>query len=268
MSYSNQNAVVQYDRLQPVNDRAIEIIKGIEGANFNALIAPQFYMMTMSPNGQINLFIKKAGLLYKMEQKFGNKAVIQSEPVIGEELKAFRDMDGIKDGQRYFVFKSKVFLPGVDHPFVSYGSASEANCRNGRLLEMAETRAINRAMRLATNCGFTSEDEYTEKMTYDEYKEEMKVKSPPPTGEDAVAMKNAFFAKFREAGYDPKDSESVYSFVQQITGKHPKKDKLAVEDYGRLIADLDRRISMMREPMDDEAIDADFFSHEEQPKAA
>lgn len=242
MAYSNQ-AVVRYDQLQPVNEKALEVIKGIEGANFNALVAPQFYMMTMAQNGQVNLFIKKAGLLHKMEQKFGNKAVIQSEPVTGEELKALRDMDGIKDGQRYFVFKAKVFVPGIDHPFTSYGSASEGNCRNGRLLEMAETRAINRAMRLATNCGFTSEDEYTEKMTYEEYKEEMKIKSPPPAGEDALAMKKAFFAKFREAGYDPKNNDSVYEYVQKITGKHPKTDKMTVEDYSSLISSLDRSIS-------------------------
>lgn len=59
------------------------------------------------------------------------------------------------------LFKAKVTLKG-DKQFEAYGDASKENTNRGiasHIIRMAETRAVNRALRFATNIGLCSIDE-------------------------------------------------------------------------------------------------------------
>lgn len=247
--------IVQYDKLQSLDGEAIKTVQSIEGGEFNEALARQFFLMTKSKDGSLNLFIRKAGLLHKLNGKHQGKAVVQAEPVTGEEYERFREMDGIPDGQRYFVFRAKVFIPGIEQPFTSYGSASMSNCRNNRLLEMAETRATNRAIRLATSCGFTSEEEYMEKMTTEEVQEIVKLQSPPATGNEALSLKDIFFEKYRAIYGKPQTREeqkiqgqNIIDFIVKAVGKHPRHLELTREDYVLLIKVLEAMEDTIAEP--------------------
>lgn len=229
---------------QELNQKALAVIQQVDGVNFNEALAKQYYLMTLTPKGEPQIYIKKAGLLHKMEQKFGSDVVYQAEIIRGEEYREYKAMEGLKPEDPYFICRCLIWLKGNDKPFISHGSASRGNCKNGRFLEMAETRAVNRTMRLATNCGFTSQEEMYEPMTEAEMEYASKVQQPPKSGEDAKKWKNAFFDKAKEAGIDLKadKGQQIIDFVQTTIGKHPIKETLTIEDYGTLIQALDEKI--------------------------
>lgn len=229
---------------QELNSKALAVIQQVDGVNFNEALAKQYYLMTTSPKGEPQIYIKKAGLLHKMEQKFGSNVIYQPEIIKGEDYREYKAMQGLKPEEPYFICKCSIWVKGEDKPYFSHGSAWRANCQNGRFLEMAETRAVNRAMRLATNCGFTSQEEVYEPMSEREIEYECKVQQPPKAGDEAKKWKDAFFAKAAEAGINVKvdKGQQVIDFVSVTIGKHPIKETLTIEDYHALIRALDEKI--------------------------
>lgn len=140
--------------LMKVTDENLKAIKSYEGENQNELLLKQFYMQT--PDGQI--FIKKAGVLFKMNQIFGiGKYSAYIEFLTTDELKMIKEMAGIKEGTAFAAFKGVVKIG--EQVYTDIGTASQIECRNGKYIEMASTRALLRAMKLATACGFTSAEE-------------------------------------------------------------------------------------------------------------
>ena len=138
--------------LAKLSEENTALIKSTEGFE-NELLIKQFYCQS----GE-QIFIKKAGLLYKMEQKFKGQYSIETSIVSEDEYIRIRKMLNLKENEPCVVITAKVTTPlGI---YTSYGTAHNKNTFNtAYLLEMAETRAELRAIRKATNCGFTSAEE-------------------------------------------------------------------------------------------------------------
>ena len=115
------------------------------------------YMM----NNKGNVFIKRAGLLYKMNQKYQNNYSMRAVIHTLEEINTIKTMLGISNDQPFVIMKGIIEVDG--QVFQDYGSAHAGNTYNKNyLFEMASTRATNRALRMATECGFTSVEEMHE----------------------------------------------------------------------------------------------------------
>lgn len=140
-------------QLVKLNDENIKAIKALEGEGISDLVK-QFYLQTDS--GQI--FIKKAGVLFKMNQLFGiGKYSAYTEFLTPDEFKAVKEMAGVEDGKAFAAFRGVVKIG--DQVYTDIGTAFDPECRNGKYVEMASTRALLRAMKIATGCGFSSPEE-------------------------------------------------------------------------------------------------------------
>lgn len=144
------------NELQPITDTGkLKELAEQEAVSVN--LAKQFFMK--GPNGEI--FIRRAGLLYKTEKKFKQTGYsVRTEVPSEEEMKRLRMMLGIGEGEPCAIMKGVVTAGG--ETYTDYGTATSRNTNKttvSYLLEMACTRATNRAMRIATVCGFTSAEE-------------------------------------------------------------------------------------------------------------
>jgi hypothetical protein len=150
--------------LQVLSEANIALLQQTEGVA-NKAILQQHYLQSGD-----QIFIKKAGLLNKLEQKFGkNGTSVYSEIPTEKEYEMIRKMTGMKpdDIVPCAIMKGIVEVIKDGQPtgqkYTSFGTATFYNCNNkGVYPEMAETRAILRAARLATNCGWTSLEEVPE----------------------------------------------------------------------------------------------------------
>lgn len=109
---------------------------------------PQEYIILLQGKN----FITHQGLLYMAHQK-GVEAIITE--MIGEPT------------DKFVMMKATVTMP-EGRVFTGYGDASIVNVNamiSKHLPRMAETRAINRALRLATNIGMTSLEELGDNKT-------------------------------------------------------------------------------------------------------
>jgi len=264
MGYESNLALV------PVNDIALETIKQIEGDKFNKLIEKQHYLMReiRDKQGKVigcDLFIKKAGLERKMEQKFGINFRVVLTPVTGEMYEHFKDAEGFKgfaykkkEGEdlkrfAYVVFKAELYLNGGDNPsFTQYATASSENCRHGRYIEMAQTRATNRAYREATNCGFTSVEEINERESYEDFKARQVMTNPPstPSTKELQGKLQGLMEQvqcFRFVNSNGKlvwNTNGIRDFTVKLVGKNitipAEKETITVEEYLILIDEVDR----------------------------
>lgn len=145
--------------LVPINESGIQVLKEME-KDMSVGMMNQFFLQKVNKNGDPELFIKKAGLIWKLEQKYKNKYRVQSKLPDAETYNFMRMMLGVQEGQPCCIMEGLVYLEGHNEPFKAYGTATMSNCFNKNyMLEMAETRAILRAIRLATACGFTAVEE-------------------------------------------------------------------------------------------------------------
>lgn len=226
--------------LMPVNKQALQTIAAIEGEQFNELVARQHYLMAVDKNGNPNLYIRKAGLLRKMEQKYGKNWVVQPSFPSEEEYNRLIKWMGVQEGTPCVIIKAELFVDGKDRPYVSYSHATPENTKNGRLLEMAETRAISRVIKLATNCGFTGVEELEEKLTLEELKEEQGVKEPIQPGPELEAIRQVFKNNCKQAGL--RWGKNVVEFIHQelqrgnrLAGRSFTRPKdlgqLTIQDY-------------------------------------
>lgn len=145
------------NQLKPITDPAkIQTLAETEGIS-NAL-ARQFFMQSASGD----VFIKRPGLLYKTERKFkGIGYSVRVEVPTKDELETLRGMMGIDSSAPHAIMRG-VVETNDGQRYDEYGTATHGNTNSTTreyLLEMACTRATNRAMRVATVSGFTSVDE-------------------------------------------------------------------------------------------------------------
>lgn len=155
--------------MQPINERAYEIIKASEGPNskISMELASQFFVMTVDKKGNPKPIILKAGLIHKMDETFGkNNYEDETDNLAFIDPQAFeaaKKQAGYKEGDLFIMYRSDLYLPGKTRPIRTYGEVNKDNVKgNKHPFALAETRARNRAMRLATKCGFSSLEE-----TYD-----------------------------------------------------------------------------------------------------
>ena len=159
--------------LIPVDEKTAQEIQEMLPADLQeainiALIKQAFLIHVNKKTGEKSLYVRRPGLLIFMEKKFRPRAkyTIRTEIPSQEEEERIRKMMGIKNGDSFVVMKGVVeieYEDGKKETFVDFGTASPQDCYHNRLIEMASTRATNRAMRLATSLGFTSVEELPEK---------------------------------------------------------------------------------------------------------
>ena len=123
-------------------------------------------------------YITSDGLKFLMEQRYGvGKFALQVHVPSQHEFSMFKEMLGGKMDDGYVIMRGEVWIEGIERPFVDYGTAHRQNMRgmvnfDNYPIEMASRRALNRAMRLATNADMCSVDELPDRNgdgTYEEY---------------------------------------------------------------------------------------------------
>jgi len=102
-------------------------------------------------------YIEKAGLLLIAHRRKKNYIeYIQTEPI----------KNSYETNNEYALFKARIKIEGIKEPYISYGSASKKSVKmstlHGHLDHIAETRAINRCLRLITANGYYTPEEMAE----------------------------------------------------------------------------------------------------------
>lgn len=133
-------------------------------ATYDSDIPLQLLSQFFLKNKAGKFFICRAGLLYKMDKKHKDYSCTVSFPAL-EEVQLIRMSLGIPNTKAFVVMKATITLSSGAF-YTDYGTASFENCDNhNHLVEMASTRASNRAMRMACVMGFTSVEEMEETQT-------------------------------------------------------------------------------------------------------
>ncbi len=105
--------------------------------------------------------IKKAGLLFKMNEKYGKgNYSIKPEFPTNEELEMFKKFKIVGENMPCVLMKGVVTIMSTGAQFVDYYCGTQANTFNMRnVFEISATKAILRCLRAATECGFYSQEE-------------------------------------------------------------------------------------------------------------
>ena len=109
---------------------------------------------------QGRVYITKGGLEFLMDKQHPEGWAVQAHLPGQAEYDLIRDMMGTDD--RLIVMRGEVYIHGQDEPFTDWGTATPQNLKGITAnygLEMAATRAKNRAMRAAVRTGLVSSDE-------------------------------------------------------------------------------------------------------------
>ena len=164
--------------LLPVNEQLADKVKEMLPDEFqqslNKTLITQAFNVTYDKEGNPRFYVNRTGLLIFMEKKFRAKKAKYSmwpEFLNPEEEERIRKALRIPDDEPFIAMKGIVeitYPDGTKERFEDIGTASAKDCYHNRLVEMASTRATNRAMRLATSLGFTSVEELPEQ----EFKEQ------------------------------------------------------------------------------------------------
>lgn len=140
--------------LMKLSEANVQMLSEME--NLKVAVIKQFYMQ--NDNGDV--YVKKAGLFTKLEQKFGKgNYSTRVEVPSKEEYDMIRSMTGLPLTEPVAIFKGIVQVG--DQSFVDFAAAHKYNCfgRTTNLIEMGSSRALLRAIRQATNMGFCSVEE-------------------------------------------------------------------------------------------------------------
>ena len=164
--------------LLPVNEQLADKVKEMLPDEFqqslNKTLITQAFNVSYDKEGNPRFYVNRTGLLIFMEKKFrAKKAKYSMWPkfLSPEEEERIRKALRIPDDEPFIAMKGIVeitYPDGTKERFEDIGTASAKDCYHNRLVEMASTRATNRAMRLATSLGFTSVEELPEQ----EFKEQ------------------------------------------------------------------------------------------------
>jgi len=115
-------------------------------------------LIPTSRGGPPRPFILRAGLLWKMDKKYGKYGY----EIVADPIKLAAETEG-----KYATFRGTVTVwneKGNTRSFIDIATATRENApfQRNNLDEMASTRATNRAMRLATAMGLCSVEEREE----------------------------------------------------------------------------------------------------------
>jgi hypothetical protein len=140
--------------LQKLSESNVQMLSEME--NLKAAMIRQMFMQ----NEQGDIYVKKTGLLMKLEQKFGKgNYSTRVEVPSKEEYELIRSMTGLPVNEPVAIFRGVVQVG--NETFVDYAAAHKYNCfgRTTNLVELSGSRALLRAVRQATNMGFCSVEE-------------------------------------------------------------------------------------------------------------
>lgn len=171
--------------LIPVDEKTAEVVKEMLPEDFqsslNKALIAQAFLVTRDKAGLSRFYVNRTGLLVFMDKKFRSKKArysIRAELLSQEEEERLRKSLQISEKEPFVAMKGIVEITYEDETkevFEDVGTASPKDCYHNRLVEMAATRATNRAMRLATSLGFTSVEELPKRENGDNEKNEKRV---------------------------------------------------------------------------------------------
>jgi hypothetical protein len=246
--------------LQTLSDANIALLQQTEGVA-NKAILQQHYLQSGD-----QIFIKKAGLLNKLEQKFGkNGTSVYSEIPTEKEYDMTKKMTGMKldDATPCAIMKGVVEVmkdgKSTGQKYTSFGTATFYNCNNkGVYPEMAETRAILRATRLATNCGWTSLEEVPETEPGAIVTSQV---PPPPTvtitqippisipqrARATKEQRDAYVSLCKDLGFTKDQPGNLNEIVKSVFGKEVGSTKNLFKD------EMDLLLNALRKELDEKS---------------
>ena len=242
--------------LVPADERTAEVIREMlpEFQNMlNRALISQAFLVSRDKTGTARFYVNRTGLLIFMEKKFRGKGArysIRVEPLKEEEEQRLRRSLGFGDRDPFVAIKGiveVVYEDGTRELFEDIGTASPRDCHHGRLVEMASTRATNRAMRLATSLGFTSVEELPDR-------EEKKPEASEPTKEPEKAepdkvtdkqlrMIHALITELAKASETPR--EEIVNEIKSKYGVEHSHD-LTKQQASELIEELQQQLAAVR----------------------
>ena len=115
-------------------------------------------------NMQGKPYITIEGLKFLMDERWGKENYsLQTHLPTTEENQKIREMMGLGPDMAYVVVRGEAWVKGIEKPFVNYGTGHKGNLTGfvkvDNAIEMACTRAICRAMRLATGASMAAAEE-------------------------------------------------------------------------------------------------------------
>ena len=115
-------------------------------------------------NMQGKPYITIEGLKFLMDERWGKENyALQTHLPTTEENQKIREMMGLSPDVAYVVVRGEAWVKGIEKPFVNYGTGHKGNLTGfvkvDNAIEMACTRAICRAMRLATGASMVAAEE-------------------------------------------------------------------------------------------------------------
>jgi len=177
--------------LVPVDERTAEAIREMLPEEFqkslNKALISQAFLVTRDKTGTIHFYVNRTGLLVFMEKKFRSKKAhysIKTELLSEEEERRLRKSLHITEEEPFIAMRGIVeieYEDGKKETFQDIGTASPKDCFHSRLVEMAATRATNRAMRLVTSLGFTSVEELPASEAHETHRNNEKPAPEPET---------------------------------------------------------------------------------------
>lgn len=135
---------------------------------------PREFMITMGEPGREQVYVRRAGLLYKAEKKGIRAIQVELQEIDGGYMAkatlypkiAKEDIEVIKASQGLDPEIQRELLKNVLVPYTEYATATVENVKmksmHPYLRELACTRASNRVLRAFVACGFTSVEEMPE----------------------------------------------------------------------------------------------------------
>jgi len=240
--------------LIPVDEKTAALIHQMLPEEFqnvlNKALICQAFLVSRDKTGAVRFYVNRTGLLIFMEKKFRGKArySIRVETLKEEEEQRLRH--GLRlENEPFVVLKGiveVVYEDGTREVFEDIGTASPRDCHHGRLVEMASTRATNRAMRLATSLGFTSVEELPEETRQkDEEKASEPRESQEKSTEDKITEKqlrmlHVLINELAKATESPRD-EIVKEIKERYKVQH--STELTKQQASQLIAELQTLIA-------------------------
>ncbi|SNZ08236.1 RecT family protein [Persephonella hydrogeniphila] len=184
---------------------------------------------------QDRLYITNAGLLH-IAHNSGKLEGIKTRPATEEERKAYFLGSDPKD---IHLWKAEVYLKGQKEPYVGWGKASmneKSWAVKSNPQEMAETRAVNRALRKAFNiAGYTSVEELEDENTPAVKSEE------EPITKEQIKIIHAIASLIGEDFYDYQFKEWLRSQIGKESSTELTKSE-ASEIIDRLLVLLEDQL--------------------------
>jgi len=155
--------------LAPIDQKTFTQLSSIEPTIINQAMANQFFMMKVDKQGNPQFIIKKAGLLWKLDQLHKGNYQLETTIATAQEHVFYKQLYGVPEKAfPFIVCHGTLTLDIWDEKIASYKTrvfkdTSIVTSQNfkGNLhpVELAKTRAMKRVIQQAIACGFAVAEE-------------------------------------------------------------------------------------------------------------